>query len=315
MTRDRPNTVYFTYDMNNLPHNIFPVDEFGWRWGGEVMVGRRFCGCGCDPGTWSLEADFWSLQPLTSEVCQSVPGSTVGTPLNDNYLNFGSFPATTWFENAAEHRIWRTDEFYNLELNLVRGQWCYGNDSPFDLGWSAGVRFFRFAERLKLGSLMDGYHWGDDGGLDEAYINDQIANNLVGGQIGFELGYRLTNNLRIFASPKFGVFNNHVTNYYSPELGNGLEGQPSPSGGPGKFPVNSSSDGISFLTQIDLGLDWQISQRWSAQVGYRVVAVTGVGLADNQIPVYLNDIPAIAAIDRNGDLVMHGAFMGVSFNF
>ena len=44
MTRDRPNKVYLTYETGNLPHNDFPVDEFGYRWGGEVRIGRRFCG-------------------------------------------------------------------------------------------------------------------------------------------------------------------------------------------------------------------------------------------------------------------------------
>jgi len=43
MTRDRPNKVYITYETGNLPHNDFPVDEFSWRFGGEVRLGRRFC--------------------------------------------------------------------------------------------------------------------------------------------------------------------------------------------------------------------------------------------------------------------------------
>ena len=42
------------------------------------------------------------------------------------------------------------------------------------------------------------------------------------------------------------------------------------------------------------------------------MAITGVGLADNQIPPYLNDIPAIQDIDRNGSLLVHGAFAGMT---
>jgi len=62
-------------------------------------------------------------------------------------------------------------------------------------------------------------------------------------------------------------------------------------------------------------LEWQFAENWSAQVGYRVVAITGVGLADNQIPQDIADIPEIGDIDSNGNLVLHGAFAGVRFNF
>jgi hypothetical protein len=50
-------------------------------------------------------------------------------------------------------------------------------------------------------------------------------------------------------------------------------------------------------------------------VGYRVVAATGIGLADNQLPQYMVDIPEIANIDHNGQLILHGAFMGITYNF
>ena len=64
-----------------------------------------------------------------------------------------------------------------------------------------------------------------------------------------------------------------------------------------------------------MGLDWQITQCLSAKLGYRLMAATGVALADNQIPFYLNDIPAIQDIDRNGHLLMHGAFVGLTYCF
>jgi hypothetical protein len=83
----------------------------------------------------------------------------------------------------------------------------------------------------------------------------------------------------------------------------------------GTYPVNSSTDTVSFLTQIDVGLDWKFTRQWSAQVGYRVVAVSGLGLSDAQIPFYIVDIPAIAEIDRNSDLILHGAFVTLAYNF
>ena len=59
----------------------------------------------------------------------------------------------------------------------------------------------------------------------------------------------------------------------------------------------------------------QATWRWSARVGYRVVVATGIGLTDNQIPFYVTDIPGIRDIDHNGELILHGAFFGLAYNF
>jgi hypothetical protein len=340
MTRDRPNKVYLTYETGNLPHNDFPVDEFSWRWGGEVRIGRRFCGgcnsgcnngCNscCNTGYWALEASYWTLDDFdsfvshTSPVSATNPNGTVGTPLRISDIQFSSTPGTTWFDNAAEHRLWRRDELHNVELNLVRGQWCYGQDSPWDLGWSMGVRYFRFQESWRFGSLAGPgvdpltapHFWGQSGGLYEAYLTDGITNNLVGPQLGFELGYSMGYNFRFFMAPKVGIYDNHISNNFQAYLGNGTGATTGTSGVPGTYPVNSSTDTISFLTQIDVGVDWRFARQWSAQVGYRVVAVSSIGLADAQIPFYIVDIPAIADIDKNSDLILHGAFATIAYNF
>ena len=46
-----------------------------------------------------------------------------------------------------------------------------------------------------------------------------------------------------------------------------------------------------------------------------MLAATGMGLADAQIPPYLNDIPAIQDIDRNGHLLLYGGFAGLTYCF
>ncbi len=331
MTRDRPNKVYITYETGNLPNNDFPIDELAWRWGGEVRFGRRFC-CGCNPGYWAMEASYWTLDNFdgfvshTSPVSPTNPDGTVGTPLRVQDIQFGGPPGpdgSTWFDNAAEHRLWRRDEVHNVEANIVRGQWCYGQDSPWDLGWSMGVRYFRFQESWRFGSLAGPlvdpltapHFWGQDGGLYEAYLNDQITNNLIGPQLGFELGYNMGYNFRFYLSPKVGIYSNHITNNFQAYLGNGTVANTGTSGVVGTYPVESSLDTVSFLTQVDVGVDWRFARQWSVQFGYRLVTATGVGLADAQIPFYIVDIPAIAQIDRNGDLILHGAYISLAYNF
>jgi hypothetical protein len=332
MTRDRPNMVYITYETGNLPHNVYPPDEFGWSWGGEARFGRRFC-CGCNAGYWALEASYWTLGNFDSSVSHTSPASSynpyglVGTPLRVGDIEFGGTSGTSWFDNASEHRLWRRDEVHNVEINFVRGQWCYGQNSPWDLGWSMGLRYFRFQESWRFGSLAGPFtqasgpipgpyhYWGEAGGLYEAYINDRITNNFIGPQLGFELGYNMGCNLRFYLAPKVGIYVDHIDNNFQAYLGNGVIATTGSSGVQGTYPVDSSTDPVSFLTQVDVGLDWKFARQWSAQIGYRILAASRIGLADAQIPFYVVDIPAIADIDKNGDLFMHGGYATIGFNF
>ena len=77
----------------------------------------------------------------------------------------------------------------------------------------------------------------------------------------------------------------------------------------------SRKDDVSFLAELDLGLAYQLTRHWSIYGGYRAVAVTGLALADNQIPFFLVDYPAYADIETNGSLILHGAMFGVLFQF
>ena len=72
---------------------------------------------------------------------------------------------------------------------------------------------------------------------------------------------------------------------------------------------------MSFLSQIDLGAEWQFTRNLSARAGYRVVAITGTGLADDQFPQYMVDTPEIANIQHCSSLVLHGAFAGLTYCF
>jgi len=287
--------------------------QFGlqWKWGGEVRFGRRFC-CDCVP--YAVEASYWTADPFTGYRSTTVDGGYVSTPLDTNSLWFGShIPANlaqNWFDGAQEHRLWRRDEFHNIEINLIREQLAWGCDSCWDIGWSLGLRYFRFQDYLEFGSRAHlGVDWDDL--PDTAYLSDRITNNLIGPQVGFDAAYRLCDSLRLFISPKFGIFDNYLDSTFVATTGNGIVG----SGPYGDFPVHSTRNAISFLTQIDVGADWRFARNWSARAGYRVVAVTGVGLADDQFPQYICDTPEIARIANTSSLVLHGAFLGVTYNF
>jgi len=282
--------------------------QFGmqWKWGGEVRFGRRFCRC-CVP--YALEATYWTTEAFSGHRYTTNPGGYVSTPLIVAPMTFGGVAAQNWFDGAEEHRLWRRNEFHNIEINLIREQLAWAYESSWDIGWSVGIRYFRFEEQLTFGSLCQGYNWGDIGA--EAYFSDRISNNLLGVQFGFDAAYNVYNGVRLFITPKVGLYNNYMDQTFRAYTNDGRVG----AGPYGSFPVHSTRNCISFLTQIDIGADWQFSRNWSARVGYRVVAVTGMGLADEQFPQYMVDTPEIANIQHYSSLVLHGAFFGVTYNY
>lgn len=311
MGRNAPNRLWTTYESGNDPHQIDGTNRFEWRWGGEVRFGRRFCCCGSS--TWALEATYWTLEPLSSLTSITHPNG-VSTTLTVGNVFFGGYPATEWFDNALEHRLRRRNEIHNFELNLVRYRIFSTAELPWDLSCSAGVRFFRFDENLVFSSVADPVNMSDPTMHHEAFLDDRITNNLIGFQLGFDADFYMTPSLRMFVVPKFGIYNNRIEHLFQAYLGDGTVA--TQYAYPGlAYPVSSTRDVVSFLTQIDVGLAWHFAANWSAQIGYRAVVATQVGLADHQFPHFIVDIPEIANIDANGDLILHGAFLGVAYNF
>ncbi len=353
MGRNKPNRLWTTYETGNDPNQL-PTDAFGSSPGLEVTIGRLFC-CdtcvpSCDPcgpcgtsygpsysfgPTFGVEATYWVLDTMTGYTSQSVPGGTVSTPLRVSEIEFAGVNGVTYFDNAAQHIVRRQNDFQNLEINVFSAQGSYagygtmgcgacggsgcsscGGRGPLSLGWNLGLRYFRFEEHFLFGAVNDGRTWGEAGGIYEAYLEDNVRNSLLGFQFGCDFNYNLGSRWRIYAAPKLGIYNNHAENHFNLRRGDGVIANPTAASGmTGSYPVNSTEDALAFMSEIDLGIDWQVAPHWSVFLGYRVMFATGIALADNQIPTYVVDIPEIADIDTNGDLVLHGAFAGVNVNF
>ena len=319
MTRNQANKVWTSYDPDNPAYQMTNTDDIGlsWKGGFEVRFGRYFY---CDQ--WAVEGVYWTLEPFSGFHSTLPPGANgVSTPLSVSEVEFGGVNGVTYFDNAEEHRLWRRDEIHNIEINLLRNR-LFGDScscGQFDCRWLLGARFFRFKESLAFGSLEQGCVWGGNGGINEAYLRDEITNSLIGGQMGLDFAWNSScNRFRVFASPRMGIYNNQIHNYFQLYRGDGTVAQPTAASGMvgiAHYPVNSLTNCVSFLGQVDVGASWRFAPRWSASIGYRVMVATGVGLADNQIPHYIVDTPEIADIDRNGELVLHGAFAGVEYNF
>jgi len=314
--RDEPNRVWTSHQYSsNGRYDAIQINHtdgrMPWRWGGEVRFGRYFC---C--GAWAVEATYWTLDAFSTyrQVFPVYYDETeplgLGSPLTFEQVFFGTQTAENWFGNGArEHRLWRRNELHNVEINLIRNRLWGQYNSALAVDWLAGARFLRFEENLLFASLRNAYQWSQPDG--QAYLDIDVANNLWGFQFGFNADWWCTNNLRFFLTPKFGLYNNHIRQHFHIYRGDGLAG----SGIYGSFPVDSSRDVFAFLTEVNIGVDWQLTGSLSATIGYRLITATGIALADHQFPQYMVDIPEIASIHSNGHLLLHGAFVGLRYNY
>jgi len=320
LSRNEPNRFYWSANAADASEQDGLVYQ-SWSGGVEVRFGRRFC-CSaegsCLAGTWALEGAYWTvINGFEGERVVRFPGGVV-TPIMLNSVQFYNTVAdqpmaTDIIDGAVEHRIRRRDEIHSVEINLIREGMLCDPCNPLDVNWGIGVRYFRFDERVLFAALHGG-SWGADP-TEEAYINIRDENNLIGLQFTVDLNYYLHPNWRVFFTPRVGIYENHIEQNFQVYRGDGVVGRSTDPNVPGRFPIRSRGDAVSFLTQLDVGVNWRFARNWGAAIGYRAVVATGIGLADNQVPPWLVDLPEIAHIDYNGELILHGAFASVTYNF
>lgn len=319
MGRNDPNRVWFSYQSNNNANELMSSEQArtSWRGGWYGMVGRSLA---CD--SWRLEGIYWGLAPLKGDATAVHPDRVSSTlDFTDVVYANPAIPGlpVELFTGAFEQALWRTNEIHNAEINLLRHRIPW-EGYRLGIDWLVGVRYFRFDERLTYASRIHSGPWGAQPEL-EGYLSDRAENNLIGVQLGFDVRWPLSGNLVVSCRPKVGLYNNHIHNLFQAYRGDGelFAPNPNPPVGdpvPGSYPVSSSDDRFSVLSELEAKLSWQMTRCITAFVGYRVVAVSEIALADEQYPFYVVDIvDAIQHIDSNGDLILHGGFAGITIDF
>ena len=308
MTRNRANPYWTTFQTNNNPNQLMNTQNAGagWSGGGQITVGYRWCGCNGP----ALALTYWGVAPMFGystvtdqtgniNTALSTPIDLGGVTMNNGIL------ASHYFDNAAEQRIWRHDRFNNVEINLI--QMSMVNTGRLQMGALAGFRYFRFSESLTYGSVAFGSNFGDNGGADEAYMGFNVVNNLFGAQIGAFLNYNVTDRFGIFFIPKFGIFGNQMNCQTLLYTGDAVNNP--------TYNISAHKSDVSVLGELDSGLNYSVTPNIRAYIGYRVVAVSNVALADNQVLPFLADTAGFAQVKQNGDLILHGVMTGVAWAF
>ena len=277
MNRDKPNAFWTSFETGNNPNQVLNTQgaKDDWQGGWETSIGHWFGCCdscnscdscdscdscnACDSGNscgnnvrYGLGVTYWGLAELngyTSIRGDSLPAGTVSTPIdvtNGNPL-IGGVPAAVFFDNATEHRIWRDNNFQNVEINFLSQTMV--NTSRSQITWLAGIRYLHFGERLTFGSVAGGSEFGDNiganvGGAREAYLSSKVKNDLVGLQLGGRADYFLTPRFGVYLAPKIGMFGNDISARNTLNSGTGAQG----------FDISGRSETFSMLGELDAGV-------------------------------------------------------------
>jgi len=276
--------------------------DLGYFGGLETMIGRRNCN-----GT-GWELSYWGLFPSrTDTTLAGNPTSTLFnlTDVRDPNTGFNVYDI---YGNSNNHRIYRDNEFHNVEWNFLRnaGSTCSGN-----FEWLAGFRWFEFDESYRYATFTAAAGYPTD------YFYDlDVQNTLLGFQMGGRRDFCVSNKLRVHVGAKAGLFNNYIRarqnmrdnlgNYA--QIANGAYANT-------EYNFRSNKNDVAMVGELDLGMSYQIKSCLRFRGGYRAIGVSGVALAPDQIPYSFQDIDDINRIKSNGSLILHGFYAGAEYCF
>jgi hypothetical protein len=271
------------------------------------------------------EARYFGLYPSDDSTQIGINANTLLPGLGQLGANIsGTDPAATVvgptaadvFNAADTHVLTRQTELNNIEVNLLRNRGARFGATTSDI--LLGFRYFQFGETL-LYEAVNIPEGGVNNPTRAAYFSS-VENQLSGIQLGTRSGYRFGNRMMLHLGLKGGVYNNSVStrqrvdytdratgNISNPRVAGGqLSGR--------SFDIGTGNDVKSLLGEADLGISYQISYRSRLRLGYRVIGVTDVAFASNQIQDDFTDNALLNPV-TDGNLVMQGGYFGLEWAF
>ena len=230
----------------------------------------------------------------------------------------GTPTASDLFDLADPHVLTVETELNNIEFNLLRNVNAVNRASQTEL--LIGFRYLQFGEGL----LFQGIGVQDPSlgpvTTEGTSFFSTAENELLGLQVGARSDYRLTGRMTLHAGIKAGAFNNDIetTQRVDFELSNGATINPSILTGPvagENFDVGNEVEVTSLLAEVDLAVSWQVSNAARVRVGYRIIGVSDVAFASEQIGTDFTDPNILLTPITDGNLVLQGGYVGLEFAF
>jgi hypothetical protein len=273
-----------------------------WPGGVDLHLGRWF---GPEQHH-AVEAIYWGVYGIGSAAAVSAdPAAIIAIPEVAPGIDVGAESAEAFLVNAAAQRISRSDIVNDIEINWVYSLWERPEFLPrqrtVTLMWLAGFRFFQVNDVLALTTTAGSPELG---ALD---LDVATNNNIYGGQVGAKFDWRFHPRLRFNAVPKFMLGGNDISNMTTLASAAGTAAT-FPGGDP--VAVRSTLGVLSWLGSVDTGLAWDVNDRWTLSLGYRVVGVGNIAQADGQWPTLITTADSLSGIDAGSSTIIHGAVAG-----
>jgi len=289
-------------------------------WNGGLEIGTGWCfGCNCNR---AIELVYWGLWPATTT---ATARGSLNSTLDFSGLDYNGAAAAPLFQNALVQQIQYGFTFNSVEANLVGNSSCGGpfgcgmcgccngrGGSPWGFGWVGGFRYINFSEQfLYRSDTTDGFFNGDP---TEINYRMSLNNNLYGFQFGGGLSYCVTNRLTAYTIAKFGIYDNHVTQFQTVYGTQGTAMINTGAAAGQDFVVRSTDNVFATAGQFDLGGRWAINNSWSVNFGYRVLGLSGVAISEvNAVRSNFQNTAAIASQQTTGSFILHGGYIGATY--
>lgn len=278
-----------------------------WPGGVDLHIGRWFG----PRQQHAVEFIYWGVYGIGSaDTVTATSSASIDAIPQASGVVVGATPASAWLINSAAQQISRSDLVNDVEINWLYSLWErpeFLSQDPatpsrrFNLMWLAGFRFFELEDVLTQTSFSGS---GAPGTLD---LGVATNNNLYGAQVGAKFDWRLLPQVRFSSVPKFMIAGNSITNTTTLATGSGTEAT-FVSGAP--VNVHSTLGVFSWLGSVDTGVAWDVTDRWTLSMGYRVVGVGNIAQADSQWPPVITGPASITGIDAGSSTIIHGGFAG-----
>ena len=253
----------------------------------------------------AVELIYWGVYGVGGSADVTSSGLITAIPQSPGVTVAGQ-PASAFLTNLDGQQISRSDVINDIEINWVYSLWDRPEFLPrertVNLMWLAGFRFFQVGDNLSLQNTPSNPALGD---LD---FNVATNNNIYGAQVGAKFDWRFLPVLRLNIVPKFMIGGNSITNTSSLAQADGAYGTFTADGMPAK--VHSTLGVFSWLGSVDTGLAWDVTDRWTLSLGYRVVGVGNIAQADGQWPAAITTAGSLSGIAAGSSTIVHGGFAG-----
>ncbi|MCA9136077.1 MAG: BBP7 family outer membrane beta-barrel protein [Planctomycetales bacterium] len=175
-----------------------------------------------------------------------------------------------------------------------------------------GFRWFQLEDELEIAANVDGV-----GGYQPAdlYYMSETENNLFGYQFGSMLSYCLGSRAMVNVGGKIGVYGNDAKFMHRITTDTAMGYTNSQGAGAGDICTESSDVSLAGLGELDMGLGYRLSNRWTVNGGYRVLAACGVATAVGQMPTEYSTAASAGAVRADDCLILHGAYLGLDYNW